>query len=224
LDYAFIDRHTLRFMLDGSGNWQSTRYEAFESDAGLVLVAHLIPGPPIHGMTLTLDLREGLVTWVETYYGNTAYPREPLRDIRFGVILAAGITPPKYKRHGYTTELVGYSYTWDYSYSMTSQHIYSSPWSYSWSIMMPSGMPGITWSSPCVYIKIREGIYIFSWIEERAQAMCGTFLFNTKTMHDCGTACGISHSEDIFTFNTFGAQARSAGKLDLNEIYSISCQ
>ena len=141
LDYEFLDKHTLRFRPDGGGEWLETRYEAFESDTELVLAAHVIPGTPIHGMTLVLDLREGLVTWLDAYHGNREHPREPLRDIRFGVILASGIAPPKYRRHAFTNELVGHAYTWNYTHSMTSQHIYSSPWSYSWSIMMPNGTP-----------------------------------------------------------------------------------
>ena len=147
LGYEFLGKHELRFRL-GNGEWRSTRYEAFEADTALVMVAHVVTEPIMHGTTLTLDLQEGLVTWFDTYHDNREHPREPNCDVRFGVIETEGITPPKYKRHGYTNELVGHSYTWNYTYSTTSQHIYSSPWSYSWSIMMENGMPGATWELP----------------------------------------------------------------------------
>jgi hypothetical protein len=218
LDYQFIDKHQLRYRTGGTPQWRTERYEAFEADTKLFMVAHMISGSPIHGMTLALDLRDGLVTWFDTYHGNLEHPREPVRDIRFGVIEAEGLTPPKYRRHEFTKELVGHSYTWNYTYSTTSQHIYSSPWSYSWSIMMENGMPGVMWSSPCAYIKVREGVYMVSWIEERSQGGCSTILFNSKTMHDCGTCFGVTF-EDEFTFNTFCAEARNAGKLDLSDIY-----
>ena len=62
---------------------------------------------------------------------------------------------------------------------------------------------------------------MLSWIEERSQGGVSTYLFNTKTMHDCGTCYGVTF-EDVFTFNTFCAESRNAGKLDLKEIYG-SC-
>ena len=55
---------------------------------------------------------------------------------------------------------------------------------------------------------------MMSWIEHRSQGIQGTFLFNTKTMHDCGTCYGLNHDQ-TFEFNTFGAEARFAGYVDL---------
>jgi hypothetical protein len=74
------------------------------------------------------------------------------------------------------------------------------------------------WSSPCKYAKIRDGVYMMSWIENRSAGNLNSFLFNTKTMHDVGVAFGINHNQE-FEFNTFGAESRAAGSIDLGGIW-----
>jgi hypothetical protein len=81
--------------------------------------------------------------------------------------------------------------------------------------MTAAGEPGLMWSSPCRYVKVREGVYLMSWVECRSAGNLNTFLFNTKTMHDCGSCFGINHGQ-VFEFNTFGAEARSAGSIELS--------
>jgi hypothetical protein len=226
-EYEIRGRHEMRFRYDGfrgSGSdsaWHEERYEAFESDSNLFFFVHTVTGKlPMETMNIVLDFDSGLAACIHNSMGNREHPREPLQDWLFGTIGAEGITPPKYARHGFTTELVGKSFTWSYTKTMTSQHIYSSPSSYSWTIMLGDGSPGIMWSSPCKYVKIREGIYLMSWVEERSAGNQNAILFNTKTMHDVGACLGINH-EQVFEFNTFGAEARSAGSIDLGGIYGI---
>ncbi|MDR2517089.1 MAG: molybdenum cofactor biosynthesis F family protein [Spirochaetaceae bacterium] len=220
-EYEISGKNAMRFRYNGEQNWREERYEAFESDHNLFFMAHTVTGKlPMETMNIALDIDEGLVTCIYNRMGNAAHPREPLQEWLFGIVEAPGITPPKYKRHGFTTELVGRSFTWTYTKAMASQHIYSSPVSYSWSIMMGDGSPGLMWSSPCKYAKIREGIYFMSWIEERSAGNQNAILFNTKTMHDVGACLGINH-EQVFEFNTFGAESRSAGFIDLREVYGI---
>ncbi|GHU09393.1 hypothetical protein FACS189431_7380 [Alphaproteobacteria bacterium] len=66
-------------------------------------------------------------------------------------------------------------------------------------------------SFPCRYVKIRDGIYLVSWIEIRSQGIQGVLLFNTKTMHDVGTCHGMTHDHS-FEFNTFGVESRYGGR------------
>jgi hypothetical protein len=219
-EYEILDKYLLRYRAAGKRAWQEISCRVFESDDQLALLAHPVTGTPLSLRTFALDLRESLVTCVLGTYSNPLYPREPVQEFLFGVIEGDSFTPPKYKRHGYTTELVGRSYTWSYTRTMMSQHIYSSPWSYSWTILMEDGTPGVMWSSPCRYAKIREGVYMMSWVEERSQGGISTFLFNTKAMHDCGAGTIINHGQ-VFELNTFGAESRFAGKLELGEIYGF---
>jgi hypothetical protein len=219
-DYEILDKNLLRYRTAGEKEWHEVSCRAYESDEQLALLAHPVPGTPLALRTFALDLRESLVTCVMGSYSSALYPREPVQEFLFGVIEGEGFTPPKYKRHGYTTELVGRSYTWSYTRSMSSQHIYTSPWSYSWTILLDDGTPGVMWSSPCRYAKIRDGIYMMSWVEERSQGGISTYLFNTKAMHDCGAGTIINHGQ-VFELNTFGAEARYAGQLELGDIYGF---
>jgi hypothetical protein len=189
------------------------RYEAFEADENLAFFTHCSDGTePTEIFQFAVDLASGLVTALISRLDNEKYTRELTQEWLFGIIETAGVVPSA-ERHGFTEELAGKSFTWTYSDEIASQHIYSTSESYSWSIMM-NGEPGMMWSSPCKYVKIRDGVYMMSWIEHRSAGTQGTFLFNTKTMHDCGTCFGITHDQ-IFECNAFGAEARSAGSIDI---------
>jgi hypothetical protein len=216
-EYELTGANSMKFRSSPTDAWHTERYEAFESASRLILLAHTVTGAvPAVSFCTAIDLDNGLVTCAYGTMGNPDVPREPLRDFLFGVIVAPGITPVN-ERHNYTKELVGRSYTWSYTPLLASQHIYSSPHSYSWSIFLDN-KPGPMWSSPCEYVKIREGIYMMSWIENRSAGNLNSFLFNSTTMHDMGVAFGINHNQ-VFEFNTFGAESRSAGTLDLSEIW-----
>jgi hypothetical protein len=97
-----------------------------------------------------------------------------------------GVQPPLIRRHPITNELTGKAFTWTYSETMSSIHVYSSPESYSWTIFLANGSGGMMWSSPCIYVKLREDAYLMSWVEETCNGHQGTFVFNPRIMHDCG--------------------------------------
>ncbi len=218
-EYEITDAFGLRFRDVGETMWREERCEVFESDEDLYFLTHALTGTlPFESRAITLDFREGLVTCVSGVMANEQHPREPIQSFLFGVIDMPGVEIPKYKRHGYTAELVGTSYMWTYSRQITSQHIYTTPWSYSWTIVVDGMTPSVMWSSPCRYAKIRDGIYVMSWVEDRSQGIMSTILFNTKTMHDCGVGFGVNHDQ-VFDFNTFGAEARYAGTLDIADLF-----
>ncbi|MDR0818070.1 MAG: molybdenum cofactor biosynthesis F family protein [Oscillospiraceae bacterium] len=208
-EYETTGQYSLKFRHDS--DWVEERYEAFEADDNLAFFTHTSCGiAPTEIFQFAVDFDNGLVTCLISRLDNEKYTREPTQEWLFGVIEIAGVTPSA-ERHGFTDELVGKSFTWTYNDQTTSQHIYTTAESYSWSIMM-NGTPGMMWSSPCKYVKIRDGVSMMSWIEHRSAGTQGTFLFNTKTMHDCGTCYGITHDQ-IFEYNTFGAEARNAGTI-----------
>ena len=97
-----------------------------------------------------------------------------------------GLTPPKYRRHQFTDELVGRAITWNYSPGLTSMHLYSTPHSLSWIIFLENGSGGLEWSGPASYVKIRDELYFAYWLEEACNGTLGTILINLRTMHDCG--------------------------------------
>ena len=130
-----------------------------------------------------------------------------------------GITPPKYRRHQFTDELVGRAVTWNYSPGLTSMHLYTTPHSLSWIIFGESGAGGMEWSGPASYVKIRDELYLAYWLEEACNGTLGTILVNLRTMHDCGI--GYHCGRDGLRLSAMGAHARHAGRFDIAKYYRL---
>jgi hypothetical protein len=172
---------------------------------------------PSENVQIVLDFASGLTTCVNSKVGSKYMANEVSYLIRFGTIEMKGLEPPKYWRHAFTDELVGHAFTWNYSDALTSMHVYSTPHSYSWTIFMDSGALGMQWSSPAQYVKVRDGIYLFTWVEEACNGGQGTIVINTKTMHDCGF--GFSGGKGGLSLSTMGAYARHAGFYDVKKFF-----
>ena len=97
-----------------------------------------------------------------------------------------GVEAPQYVRHEFTDDLVGHAFSWSYSDQMTSMHFYASPHSMSWTIFTEDQTMGAQWASPCLFVKLREGVYIFCQNEEACNGAEMCELINTKISHDCG--------------------------------------
>ncbi|GHT32690.1 hypothetical protein AGMMS49574_16760 [Bacteroidia bacterium] len=209
-DYEIGTDFTMRFR-EGTGNWKEERYDAFEADDGLVFFTHVTDNDcPIDALQHVIDLKNGLASCIRSTYNNKENPLYPHQQWLFGIIKTDGVTPSNV-RHGFTDELLGCSYTWEYSDDVSSQHIYSTTESFSYTILSSNTGGTVMGSFPCRYVKIRDGIYLVSWIEIRSQGIQGVLLFNTKTMHDVGTCHGMTHDHS-FEFNTFGAESRYGGR------------
>jgi hypothetical protein len=115
------------------------------------------------------------------YYGN-----ETTYRALFGVAEGEGFEAPQYMRHECTDELVGHVFSWSYSDQMTSMHVYTSPHSMTWTIFTDNQTMGAQWGSPCIFVKLRDGIYIFTQNEEACNGAEMIELINTKISHDCG--------------------------------------
>ncbi|MDR2810266.1 MAG: molybdenum cofactor biosynthesis F family protein, partial [Tannerellaceae bacterium] len=210
-EYEIGEDFQMRFRPKG-GEWKSERYDAFEADDQLVFFAHVTDNDcPIDALQYAIDLKNGLVTCIRSTFNNPQSPRDPRQEWLFGIVKAEGV-PLSSERHTFTNELLGRSYTWEYSDNISSQHVYTTTESFTYAIISSQG-PSVMGSFPCRYVKIRDGVYMLSWIEMRSQGIQGILLFNTKTMHDCGACHGLTHDQ-TFEFNTFGAESRAAGRYD----------
>jgi hypothetical protein len=217
-EYRFDGLKKLRWREEGETQWHEEVYEAFEPDKELIFFAHMHSGmKPYQCVKIVLDFANGLTSCTHSQVGSRYMANEVSYKIIFGVIEMDGLIPPGYWRHTFTDELVGRALTWNYSDTLTSMHVYSTPHSYSWTIFMENGAMGMQWSSPSRYVKIREGIYLFSWVEEACNGGQGTILINTKTMHDCGF--GFSGTKDGLRLDTMGAYARNAGIYDIKKYF-----
>ena len=224
-DYQITGLSTLRWRESGKRIWHDETYKAFEPDEDLIMFAHVQTGTPYgRGITAAVDFKNGCATVFHSKIGNGYANREVGYDLYFGVLEMRGVTPPERLRHTRTTDLVGRAFTWNYSggeNGLTSMHVYTSPWAYSWTIYLDNQEGGMVWSSPCEYVKLRKDCYIMSWVEETSAGGQGTVLMNLRTMHDCGVFYGLAFDDSkMVSMSSIGAFARDAGKLDILKYYT----
>ena len=77
------------------------------------------------------------------------------------------------------------------------------------------------WSSPCTYIKLRDQVYIMTWVEEKWSGSLSSAAMNLRIMHDCGFILSCAHDASSLHFTTLSAFARDAGKCDLSGVYTL---
>ncbi|MDR2359912.1 MAG: molybdenum cofactor biosynthesis F family protein [Oscillospiraceae bacterium] len=217
-EYDFIGKDKLKWRLPG-GEWQEEKYVAFETDKDLLFFSHMLTGDPAYAnVSQAIDFQNGLTTTVRAQIGNWHSEWEIGAAVKFGTLDYAGVTPPFARRHHFTTELVGKSFAWSYSDMMSSIHVYSAPESYSWTIFQDNNNSGgATWSSPGFYVKLRENVYMFQWVEENCNGSQGLVIFNKKIMHDGGFFYGVGHNG--LQLNITGAFARELGAFDIKKYF-----
>ena len=77
------------------------------------------------------------------------------------------------------------------------------------------------WSSPCLYVKLREDAYLMSWTEDACNGNQGIFILNPRLMHDAGFFFGIGDTEGTpdLHLHAMGAFARPLAGFDLDRFY-----
>jgi len=219
-EYRFDEVQKLRWRHAGESAWHEERYESWESAPGVIMFGHLVTGAPNHDCyKIVADFDHALATCIHGTIGSKYIANEAQAETWFGVIEMAGVTPPKYRRHQFTDELVGRAVTWNYSPGLTSMHLYTTPHSLSWIIFGESGAGGMEWSGPASYVKIRDELYLAYWLEEACNGTLGTILVNLRTMHDCGI--GYHCGRDGLRLSAMGAHARHAGRFDIAKYYRL---
>jgi hypothetical protein len=193
-------------------------YRAYEGDDNLAWFAHIIPDSrPRACAMVAVDFTNGLATSIESHMGTEYYGNETTYRAVFGVVEMAGLEAPLYVRHELTDELVGHCFSWSYSDQTTSMHVYSSPHSMSWVIFTGTQQMGAEWGSPCIFVKLRPGVYIFCQNEEACNGNQMTELLNTRASHDCGFT--FNGSARGVSLGVTGAIGRHIGRFDIGGFY-----
>ena len=222
-EYEITDKNHLRWKTDEDREWHEELYEGFEAAKDLVIFAHICTGSrPLRCPTHCVDFSNGLATCVDAQVGNGRKPWEVGHKAIFGVLeMEGGPVPPVTRRHGFTRELLGKAYAWTYGEHMQSIHCYTSPESYSWTIILAGNTGGFMWSSPCLYVKLREDAYLMSWTEDACNGNQGIFILNPRLMHDAGFFFGIGDTEGTpdLHLHAMGAFARPLAGFDLDRFY-----
>jgi hypothetical protein len=212
-DYRVNDKFKLEFRNQSDNVWHTVDYRAYEGDDNLAWFSHVVPGTkPRASVQVAVDFSNGLTTSIESHMGTAYYGNETTYRAIFGVIDMAGLETPLYVRHQFTDELVGHAFSWSYSDQVTSMHLYSSPHSMSWTIFTGNQTMGSQWCSPCIYVKVRPGVYLFCQNEEACNGAQMIELLNTKISHDCGFS--FTGSARGVNLRVVGAIGRHIGKFD----------
>jgi hypothetical protein len=220
MEYRFDDGETLHWRKEGTSNWTSARYQAWESTPGVILFGHLLEGTPNHdGHSVVADFHQGLVTRFNGYLNTPYFANEAGVKTLFGVIEMEGVIAPKYNRHHFTDEMVGRAVSQNYAPGLTSMHLYTTPHSLSWIIFTDADAGGLEWSGPAAYVKIRDGLYFIYWLEEACNGTLGTILVNLHTMRDVGV--GYSCGTNGLSMSAVGAHERLAGRFDITRFYQV---
>ncbi|MCQ2511770.1 MAG: MoaF N-terminal domain-containing protein [Lachnospiraceae bacterium] len=222
----FKDRKTLSFGVVGEE--KEFPYECLKIADKLYYVNFEDPTmEPRTGITLVVDLQTELVTMALGRIGtNPKFPGIPSISYVFGAIRRADGTI-SHTRHGYTTELMGKSISWNYGY-FDIAHVYATEHYYRITFS-PRGLarvykgrpemrssskmsyvePGDTYEDYFTPIKIRDRIYLVGIIEDTKARKIGNgnsilVLMNLDEMHDVGRSFG-SNREGGTGNNTLGA-------------------
>jgi hypothetical protein len=219
IEYRFDEIQKLRWRRAGSGAWSEERYESWESAPGVIMFGHLLTGAPDHdAFSIVVDFDHALVTCLHGTMGTPYIANEAAVKTVFGVVEMQGLTPPRYRRHQYTDELVGRAMTWNYQPGLTSMHLYSTPHSLSWIIFLENGSGGMEWSGPASYVKIRDELYLAYWLEESCNGTLGTILINLRTMRNCGV--DYAAGPNGLRLTAVGAHARHSGRFNVMKYFT----
>jgi hypothetical protein len=217
-DYRIKEMFKLQYRDHSDNVWHDADYRAYEGDDNLAWFSHIIAdSKPRASVQVAVDFTNGLATSIESHMGTAYYGNETTYRAIFGAVEMPGLEAPLYVRHQLTDELVGHAFSWSYSDQTTSMHIYSSPHSMSWVIFTGAQALGAEWCSPCIYVKLRPGVYIFCQNEEACNGNQMIELLNTKASHDCGFT--FNGSARGVSLGVTGAIGRHIGKFDILELY-----
>jgi hypothetical protein len=222
-EYRVVDTKTLHWRNKNEPQWHQETYRAFAADEKLVFFAHMHSGSrPRASVKIALDLLNGLTTCILSKMGTEYYGNEVSYRVIFGVSEMEGVEPPKYIRHKFTDELVGHGFTRSWSDNMTSMHLYATPHSAAWTIYTDDQTLGLQWSAPCIYVKLRTGVYLFNLVEEACDGIETSIVMNNKTMRVCGFEFqGGSGGVDL---SVEGAIARSIGSYDVKRFFELKAK
>lgn len=225
---AFATGESLSWAPKG-GQAVSERYECLKAEEDTYLVNWEVTGAkPRTGITLVLDLEQSLVTAVLARMGtNPRFPNLVTNEIVFGAVKLDGRELPL-KRHGFTSDLVGKRICWTYNPQMAVTHVYfdanyirvaarpgeeASP--------MAAEMRENPYDERCHYIKIKQNLYLLSFLEDNLTFRGRTgnnmlVLMNAARLHDVGRSFGLGQTggPENYLFSAVGAWMESDGAVE----------
>ena len=203
--FKFVGPHALRFS-EADGVEKDCYCDVKTLDHEIYMVNQLIPGYACsRQVTLVADLKTGCATVCDAHLG-TAYSNIDVdREFFFGKLdgdYAGG------ELHHFTDEMTGLAFSWDYGEGrMIVKHMYNSNLYYTYTMQTENG----AWmaANPADYVKLRDNVFIFSFVEERQPGVQGLFVIDVNSRHDMG--CFYGYSPEHITSACVGAIGTPGG-------------
>ena len=191
--YRFLDERHLHWQApDGTSGDDLYNATLCPGEDSIVFFHHYRAGLELPKcVDMILDLSTGYTTLFDAFLGNPDCPREVLHTIRFGKV--EGIkTPAGAEKPDFTDELTGKSIYWAHDEkSRGIQYIFSSCQYYTYSMVNREKKSCWMATNPADYIKVKDGLYIVSVIEERQPGVQLVMLMNLNIMRDVQSCFGI---------------------------------
>ncbi|MDR0469471.1 MAG: molybdenum cofactor biosynthesis F family protein [Peptococcaceae bacterium] len=191
---------------------KSETYQCLKSDDTTYILRYEVKdADPRVGHTFVIDLEQRLVTMLVCKMGvNPKHPFLVYSHFDFGAIRIEGEALP-FKRHGFTTDLIGTCVEWHWRSKMFTQHSYyctdfyriTLPKSSEASQTLASTVRNTPSSDePARYIKIKDKMYLFMLTEANSERIDGAtrthrsnnmvFLQNYDRMYHVGRTFGTN--------------------------------
>ena len=200
----FVSGETVEYRAEPDGDLRWEHYGCLKADEKTWFLAGFLSDAKLRTcVTLVLDEESRLVTMVISRLGlHPGRPRLIDTEFRFGALRVPGKPLPA-KRHGFTRDLVSKKMNWHYAPGQVNTHIYlSERYSRLHEVRRAGGVPAapqqqnpppIFYDEPVRYVRIREGMYLISFVEEninRTDPAAGghnmIVLVNEKARFECG--------------------------------------
>ena len=198
------------------------------ADGAYFVLAEIPESNPRTAYMFVIDISERLVTEVLAKQGTVeSFPNLVTREVRFGAYADAEGRLPE-KRAGYTDDLIGKKIDWTYNPVFQIIHVYLPKNCYTVARnaeMMermermrrenPDAVPprreGPYYEENCLYIKLRENLYLFSFVEKNSgSGTQGMMIINTDRVTDVGCFWGSNRQNERegYTFSAYGKWVR----------------
>ena len=218
---SFADEKTAEWRSEG-GESGSAPYKCLKADDTTYLVSYELEGvTPRVNQTFVLDMENMLVTRVVARVGdNPKLPYLVSTEFTFGAIRRED-RERGFRRHGFTSDMIGSAVQWTYGSELVTVHIYYCANFYR--LISPEGADE-DWAfkdlltalpssdEPAAYIKIKDGMYLFSLTEQNAERLLqGKFQFRSNTL------CFLQNYKRLYQVGrAFGTSTTPGGDINTN--------
>ena len=223
---AFPGRNLIE-IADGGERFHTSCQAQKAEDGAYFVLAEIKDSNPRTAYMLVIDVFESLVTVLRAQQGtDRSFPNLVTRKVRFGAIPDAEGQLPE-KRPGFTKDLVGKKIEWTYNPEFSIIHVYLADNYYTTARNeemkkkmeemkrknpdMFKGRPDPYYETDCLYIKLRENLYLFSFVEfNSGSGTQGLMVLNTDRLTDVGCFWGSNrqNEQEAYTFSAYGKWIR----------------